>query len=332
MRIAGLKNVILQFESKRLRTAFAPHAYWYWGYAALFILTMMAAAALFLFPHVPFIAPNEVSFIAGIAIIIQTVLNLILLQRALGRATTLTRRERVSRANWETFVLTGVEDRVLIMGKWTAVLRSLWQEFFLMGSIRALMFPVAFILRLLHVDYPYLPPNTYSLANYMPELPKLLIVMASVFVLTLAQLPMMAAIGVLAASRRSAQATGFGQAVAIWLLMSQGMAVIIAVAFIFYNQSVFSTSGIAAQAFHGWLVVKPAIVDVTVLVGAAVVDTSVLSPLAIISSTFAPEAPYWWSALPAGLIVGVYGLWTASALWFSIRLSRWQGLVRMGSL
>jgi hypothetical protein len=209
-----LNNPILQFEYKRINISARKNIYsqiWVWGYAALIILTLLAIGVLLLFPNVPLLATHQVSFAAVPILIIQTLLSLMLLLRTLLRATLIAGRERTSSWNWEAFVLTGIDAHTIITGKWYAVVRSLWREFFVFGIIRAFVFPVAVMLHQIHSEYPYLASGQYSLLDFIPALPNLLFGVATLMLLTFVQLPLMAAIGVLAASRRSTQPAGFGR-------------------------------------------------------------------------------------------------------------------------
>ena len=237
-----LNNPILQFEYKRIVKSAQKSVYnriWVWGYTPLIILTLVAVGALLLFPDVPLMQPHQVSFIAVPIVIIQTVLSLILLLRTLLRATLVTGRERNSNWNWEAFVLTGVDANTLIMGKWKAVIRSLRWEFLLLGIIRAVIFPVALILQRIHSEYhPYLAQGQYSLLDFIPTLPNLLLGVMALILVSFAQLPLMAAIGVLAASRRSTHPAGFGRGLSTWLLISMGTAFIIVLTFLAYSISV----------------------------------------------------------------------------------------------
>lgn len=329
-----LNNPILQFEYKRITTAVRKTTYSrirILGYTALVALTLIAVGSLLLFPNVPFMRPNEVSFIATPILILQTILMLVLLQRTLLRATLIVGRERTSTWNWEAFVLTGIDARTTIIGKWKAVLRSLWQEFLLLGLLRAVVFPVAMMLHRIHSEYPFMRPGQYSLGEFVPPLPRLLFGLVAVVLLTLAQLPLMAAIGVLAASRRSTHPACYGRALSTWLFISMGTSIVILLLFFAYNQYVYFTADIASQTYSTWLAVERGAFYPFILCAVAVADTGTLSPFALITFTFSPDTFEGIGIIGFSTVLAVYSFLTWAALRLSIRLSFWQGMMRPNS-
>jgi hypothetical protein len=329
-----VENPILQFEHKRNLAMARKHSRYQirkWAYAALIFLTLCSLGALILFPNVPLVAAHQVSFIAVLLLIGQTIISLGLLLRTLVRATLTAGRERISASNWEAFVLTGVDARTVILGKWKAVIRSCWREYLLLGILRVVIFPVALILHEMHSDHPYLAIGQYSLSNFIPSLPNLMFGISSILLLTLAQLPLIAAIGVLAASRRAHAPTGFGRAFSTWLFMMLGVALLIAFTFIAYNRYVFLATNVASRPFYSWLAVEPRLLELTVLSAIAVADSGVLSPIAVISSVFYSETTYGIGITSLMLTITLYGVLTWIALHLSIRLSQWQGMVKLHS-
>jgi hypothetical protein len=325
-----LNNTIHQFEyrrilvgRKRIYSRFQAR-----GFEVLMFLLFLATTSLLLFPNVPMIQPHETSFIAVLVLIVQAVLNLVLLLRTLTRATSIAGRERTSAWNWEAFVLTAVDADTVIIGKWAAVVRSLWREFLWLGILRGLSFPVAIMLYQIHGDYPYLRQGRYFLADFIPVLPTLLFVIVAIAALTFAQLPLMSAIGVLAASRRAHQPVNVARAFSTWLLIMLGTSVLIASLFFVYNQYVFDRENMASRIYYSWLAVDSRVLETTILGTASIADTGIFSPALLTTAAFYAEPPHWSRGLIFGLVLAIYAFWTWAALRLSIWLSRWQGMTK----
>ncbi len=330
--LSVVNNPLLQFEYKRILTMARKNGYqhiWKRVYAVLIFLTLWAIGSLLLFPNVPLVATHQVSF-AGVLILIgQAVISLILLQRTLIRATLIAGRERTSAWNWETFVLTGVDARTVIVGKWKAVVQSLWREYMLLGILRAIIFPVALMLHEIHSEYPYRVAGQYSLLDYVPSLANLLFGVVAIFLLTLAQLPLMAAIGVLSASRKANAPAGFGRAFSTWLLVMMGTTLIIVLVFIAYNQYMFYSNDDVSRFF--WLAVDSRILETAMLSAMSMADSGILSPVGLIMSIFYSEKASGIGMISFMLVITLYGFLTWASLQLSIRLSQWQGMIKPSS-
>jgi len=301
------------------------------GSQVLIFLLLVATIFLLLFPNVPIIQPHETSSVAFFLLIMQAVINLELLLRTLTRATSIAGRERTSAWNWEAFVLTAVDTDTVIIGKWAAVVRSLWRDYLWLGILRGLSFPVAIMLHQVHSDYPYLRQGRYFLADFTPPFLTLLFVIAAITVLTLAQLPLMSAIGILAASRRAHQPINAGCTFSTWLLIMLGTTILIALLFFAYNQYVFDRENMASRIFYSWLAVDSRVLETTILGTASIADTGIFSPALLTTAAFYAEPPHWSRVAIFGLVLAVYGFWTWAALRLSIWLSRWQGMTTVRS-
>lgn len=327
-----LNNPIFKLEHKRLLTVKREPPYRSFivvAYGLLVLLTLLAAVNLVTFPLVPFVRTNEASFVAVVIIILQGILNLVLVLRILYRAMSIAGRERTSVQNWETFILTGVDARSVLMAKWQVVVRSLWREFLVLGFLRALIFPLGVMLHYLHRTYGYQATLPYTYVNVMPDLPILVVTAASILVLTLLQLPLFAAFGVLAASRRSTSPAGVGRGMSTWLLIVLGTCVVLAVVYFAYSEYAFFSVDTTIYWTEETIRTRFGGLHTIILGALTFTDTALLSPFGLTYFAFYPHAFYGQILTSTLLPVVLMLFWTWAALRLSIWLSRRQGMTQV---
>lgn len=137
------ENVITRAELSHLRRLTATRSLFrqvtHWGRLAM--LAGWAAVVLFILLKLPQGRPGVLLWeeIAPLVILLMTgtfILHFITVYRSLMLASEATMRERRART-WETLLLTGINTRQLVMGKWWAALRVLWLDFLLLAFLRA---------------------------------------------------------------------------------------------------------------------------------------------------------------------------------------------------
>jgi len=138
-------------------------------------------------------------------------------------------RER-QQQSWELLILTGVDAKDIVLGKWVATIRSLWPAFLRLGILRACM--IVFLGSYLNGPTGYSNLSYYS-GDYRLYIPTVLhfgTAMLFVFLVTAANLLFTAACGVAASARHQragvSLARGFGIRFAIIGLMVGGTLVI----------------------------------------------------------------------------------------------------------
>lgn len=177
---------------------------------------------------------DRLGIIAWAAAVYVLVFHFTTMLRTLGLAANSLARERQNNT-WEMLVLTGIDAREIVYGKWSATVRNQWRQYVLLGVLRAGMavwlgaYSSREILNLLLGGYIY--GSYYSdIQVVLPSPLKILVGAALVFVLTLASLPFTAACGVLASAqvKRSALALGRAMGIRILLLLTFALGSVLA--------------------------------------------------------------------------------------------------------
>lgn len=187
------ENAITRAELSHLRRLTATKSLFrqatHWSRLAM--LAGWAAAVLFILLKLPQGRPGVLLWeeIAPLVILLLTgtfILHFVTVYRSLMLASEATMRERRART-WETLLLTGINTRQLVMGKWWAALRVLWPDFLLLAFLRAgavIALGVAF-------DFDRFMP-----APVLPQADRIALVVALSIAFTLANSVFSAAAGV----------------------------------------------------------------------------------------------------------------------------------------
>jgi len=140
-------------------------------------------------------------------------------------ANSITREQQAN--NWDMLVLTGIDARRIVWGKWWATVRRMWFGYVLLAILRAavIIWVGAAVSRVLAAGYPYtsgyLPPDVIR-----PTLARFLLAAGIVFAFTMVNLPFTAACGVTAFNRRSGVALARAFVTRTLLLVSLAFALI----------------------------------------------------------------------------------------------------------
>ncbi len=158
---------------------------------------------------------ETLGFAATLLVIFTGLYHFLLMFRTLALGANSITREKTGKT-WEMLVLTGVDARQIVWGKWWATVLRQWRQYALLGVLRAgviawLGGSASRILASIYTSYGY----TYG--DLQTVLPSALDVLAAglvVFLLTLANLGFTAACGVLASSETRSGALALARAVA----------------------------------------------------------------------------------------------------------------------
>ena len=129
--------------------------------------------------------------------------------------------------NWDMLVLTGIDARKIVLGKWWATVRHMWRPYVMLGILRAVLM-VWYGAYINWNYYGYAAYGGYNDANtagiIVPMLLQLMLAGAAVFILTIVNLLFTAACGVSAFNKRSGVA--LARAVATRLFLVIGLALL----------------------------------------------------------------------------------------------------------
>jgi hypothetical protein len=86
----------------------------------------------------PYTYHRDEDLLFSLSILWTLILHLRLMFKTLSLSTNSITRERQSN-NWDMLVLTGIDAREIIRGKWWATVQSMWRNYILLGSLQALL-------------------------------------------------------------------------------------------------------------------------------------------------------------------------------------------------
>jgi hypothetical protein len=170
--------------------------------------------------------PDPISKFFGVANLLPLTaaisLHFILMLQTLSLSANSVAREKQSN-NWDMLVLTGVDARQIVRGKWWATVQRQWRSYALLGVLRAavIIWTGAAVSRAFVLDpfFSYYYVNGYGLPT-APRLFDFLFVALSVFALTMVNLLFTAACGVSAISNRArSSALTLGRAIGTRVLV-----------------------------------------------------------------------------------------------------------------
>jgi hypothetical protein len=161
--------------------------------------------------------------------IVAVIVHFSLIIRALAYSTNSIAREQQGQS-WDLLVLTGVDARQIVMGKWVATVRSLWPTFLRLGLLRACV--------VIFIGVTIVNPMTYGYYGNMAEfrliVPNLFhfgVILAFIPLVTICNLLFTAACGVSASARHRsagvALARGIGIRLGIIALFMIGLALFV---------------------------------------------------------------------------------------------------------
>jgi hypothetical protein len=217
--------------------------------------------------------------------------------------------------NWDMLVLTGIDARKIVLGKWWATVRHMWRPYVLMGILRALLI-VSIGADANRSNYSYAVYSGFNAASYrgiiVPMLLQCIVAGAAVLMFTMANLFFTAACGMSAFNRRSGIA--LARAVATRFLLGIGIALFCFLFIRFYMDYSYPNS-------------VPSIIAMGLF---TIVDNGVAVGSQLATSNFSGYNSYGGSInpvfgvnLPAALIaLMIYALLTVLLL----RLAQWQAI------
>ena len=124
--------------------------------------------------------------------------------------------------NWDMLVLTGIDARKIVLGKWWATVRHMWRPYIMLGILRALL--IVWYGALTNPGYygnaaygVYYDPNNTGIILHM--LLQYILAGAAVFIFTMTNLLFTAACGVTAFNKRSGVALARAVATRLFLVI-----------------------------------------------------------------------------------------------------------------
>jgi hypothetical protein len=168
--------------------------------------------------------PVTAAFILHFALMIQT-LSL--------SANSIAREKQAN--NWDMLVLTGVDARKIIRGKWSATVRRMWRSYFVLSILRAavIIWFGTSTSRVFALTYNFAPGYAYALPNLdIPTPLNFFTAMASVFAFTMVNLLFTAACGVSAFNKRGSLGLALALSTRILLLVGLSGAIVLFSAFL----------------------------------------------------------------------------------------------------
>ncbi len=246
--------------------------------------------------------PDPISRAFGVLNILPVatafILHFVLMIQTLSLSANSVAREKQAN-NWDMLVLTGVDSRQIIRGKWWATVRRMWPMYAFLGILRAavIMWIGASVSRVFVYSYP-VAPNIH-----IPTPLHFLVSAASVFILTMLNLPFTAACGVSAFNKRSS--IGLARAIATRLFIISGISLI--------------------TVFTGWLLFRASyntFQDIGARVLLAVFDNGVNFGSELVTYRYDSRNTYYVNISLAALLLtlATYILLTLLLL----RLAQWQ--------
>jgi hypothetical protein len=210
---------------------------------------------------------------------------------------------------WETFLLTPIDTRRVVVGKWWAVVCTLWREHAVLGLLRmGAVVALGVALALPYMTYFY---NTPILV--VPDISRILVAMFLIFLLTLFNGSLTTAAGVvggLLTNRREGAATPMAQVVRLVALL---LPIFVMLAVGFYV--VYASNGPRLDGAN---------VKIILLLVLVLVDNGVLLGAAIINPLDQDTATYIVAAF-AGMMV--YSALTWVVLWVGQLVAYRQGML-----
>lgn len=219
---AFTRNPIMQAELRFQRRAARGRRWWRWLARSVTLLAVMLALILYggelagaLLQRDP--TPIGERFGVGVALLMvfTLALHFALMFRALALGANSIARERQGQT-WDMLVLTGIDARQIVLGKWWATVRQLWRQYALLAVLRAgvIVWMAASTSRL--ITFIYVSSSSYYLGTASFSLPApldLLLAGVIVFALTLANLAFTAAVGVSASGEARSGALALVRAI-----------------------------------------------------------------------------------------------------------------------
>ncbi|MBI5668127.1 MAG: hypothetical protein HZC41_08965 [Chloroflexi bacterium] len=216
------RNPIMQAELRFQRRAARGRRWWRWLTRGGTLLAVMLALILYggelagaLLQRDP--SPIGEFFGVGVALLLvfTVALHFALMFRALALAANSIARERQGQT-WDMLVLTGIDARQIVLGKWWATVRQLWRQYALLAVLRAgvIVWMAGSTSRVF--TYIYVSGTSYYLGTADFTLPAPLdLLLAGVVVgaLTLANLAFTAAVGVAASGEARSGALALARAI-----------------------------------------------------------------------------------------------------------------------
>jgi hypothetical protein len=241
---------------------------------ALFLALLSAVAALLRVNTQPFY--EAVPLLLIFPPMVAVMLHFGLIIRALAFSSNSIARER-QQDSWDLLVLTGVDARQVVMGKWAATVRSLWPSFIRLGLLRACI--VLFLGSLLGTGGNYASLYGGDFRVVIPSIFQFIIAIGFIFVATACNLLFTAACGVSASVRHRsagvALARGIGIRLGIIFLIA---GVVIGCAFILPRFFLYLYQSLSILASDLYIMVMgslASIVDNGVVLGTMYVTTRV---------------------------------------------------------
>jgi hypothetical protein len=169
--------------------------------------------------------PDPISRAFGILNILPVatafILHFVLMIQTLSLSANSVAREKQAN-NWDMLVLTGVDARQIIQGKWWATVRRMWPSYVFLSVLRAavIIWFGASVSRVYEISLMTFNYYGFPTELILPSASNFGVAALSVFVLTMVNLPFTAACGVSAISARTRNsALTLGRAIGIRLLV-----------------------------------------------------------------------------------------------------------------
>jgi hypothetical protein len=208
---------------------------------------------------------------AGVALLLAytTGLHFILMFRALAQGANSIAREKMGKT-WDMLVLTGIDARQIVWGKWWATVRRLWRHYTLLALLRACVITwmgasASRSLMLIYGSY-----STYYQGEYRIILPRpqhFILAGLVVAVLTMANLVFTAACGVYASAETRSSALALLRAIVTRLLVLVALVVLLLMQMGFFFNILHSPNPLQPL----FVLVYPTLLDNGVTLGSSLV-------------------------------------------------------------
>lgn len=311
----------MQAELRFQRRSARARRWWHWPGRLLMLLAVMLALILYggeLAGALLYRDPTPIGDFFGVGVgllmIFTAALHFALMFRALALSANSIARERQGRT-WDTLVLTGIDARQIVLGKWWATVQQLWRQYALLAVLRAgvIVWMAASSSRL--VTLIVASSSSYYLGTYnfaMPSPLNLLLAGGLVFALTLANLGFTAAVGVAASGEARS-----GMLALVRAIFMRGALLVIAAFLLMWLSGTLALLSFPAAEF-------PSRVAGLLLDNGA----TLVGELAAYRSDY-----YWWGSNPASVLpAGLLGLAAYALLTWAVLMLAQRRAVRLRAL